>query len=235
MNDPRDMGPSGKPLFDGSSRGVPRIDEGDAGDEEATVMREIPEDLLAEASAGDGRSTPAGGAIFSNNAAPIRGALPTEEEGDALLDQLLQDPGLTPVPEPSASPRSVPPPLPPSALPKIDETLPEAGHFEPIGGDDEESVDEPTRMLSALSFEEQDRVELDLHGHKLAASAREDGSSTPPGSEPAPGADADEQALAHGEDEVAFTSDPPAPLDEESTHQVEERVATIRLTQNSQT
>ena len=94
------MGPSGKPPFDPAQ--FPPI-EPDAGDDEATVMREVPDDLAAIEAASDAassdRETPVGGgSIFSNNAAPIRGALPTEEEGDALLDQLLADPGLTPVP-----------------------------------------------------------------------------------------------------------------------------------------
>jgi len=156
------MGPSGKPPFDPAQ--FPLI--GADGEDEATVMREVPEDLLEDAGSGD-RETPVGatgGSIFSNNAAPIRGALPTEEEGDALLDQLLADPGLTPDPSGSAAPpaRSVPPPFPVVSEP----TMPEAGLFAPMGNDDE-SIDEPTRMLSALSLEEQERVVLDVAGRKI--------------------------------------------------------------------
>ncbi|MEZ4300208.1 MAG: hypothetical protein R3B70_35000 [Polyangiaceae bacterium] len=154
-NDPRDMGPSGNPPF--GLDDFPPIDEGE---EEATVMREVPEDL-AELDL-EPRNAPTGGSIFSNDAAPIRGALPTEEEGDALLDQLLSDPGLTPVPEEPTPLRSAPPPLP-SAPGSFD--LPSPPLYNDAG--DEESIDEPTRMLSALSFDEQGKVVLDLHGQQI--------------------------------------------------------------------
>ena len=73
-------------------------------------MREVPDDLAAieaaSASASDRETPVGGGSIFSNNAGAIRGQLPTEEEGDALLDQLLADPGLTPTPGKPAATRS---------------------------------------------------------------------------------------------------------------------------------
>ncbi len=190
------MGPSAKPPFDLSQ--FPPI-EAEGGDDEATVMREVPDDLAAieaaSASASDRETPVGGGSIFSNNAGAIRGQLPTEEEGDALLDQLLADPGLTPTPGKPAATRSVPPPFPMLSEP----TLPEAGLFPPIGGDDE-SIDEPTRMLSALSIDEQERVELDIAGHKIASDPPP--AADPPGGEPAG-------------DEIAFT-DVEAPAPEEA-------------------
>ncbi len=185
------MGPSAKPPFDPAQ--FPPI-EADGGDDEATVMREVPDDLAAAEAAADRETPVGGGSIFSNNAGAIRGQLPTEEEGDALLDQLLADPGLTPAPGKPAGTRSVPPPFPVLSEP----TLPEAGLFPPIGGDDE-SIDEPTRMLSALSIDEQERVELDIAGRKIA-------SEPPPAAEPP----ADEPAG----DEIAFTDiEAPAPAE----------------------
>ncbi|MBK8251742.1 MAG: hypothetical protein IPK82_03630 [Polyangiaceae bacterium] len=182
------MGPQGKPPFGSAGPGEPPLDDPADYEEEATVMREVPDaldDLPTEA------RDPSGGSLFSNNAAPIRGALPTEEEGDALLDQLLGDPGLTPAPEEQRPTRSVPPPLPPA--------MPNVGNY-----GDEESVDEPTRMLSALTFEERERVELDLQGQKID-------SQPPPADEADLGVDADADA------DVAF--DAPVvepPLDSES-------------------
>ncbi|MFO0589855.1 MAG: hypothetical protein U0441_20105 [Polyangiaceae bacterium] len=155
------MGPSGKPPFDPAQ--FPPIDP-EGGEDEATIMREaVPDDLLDQGSTADRETPVGGGSIFSNNAAPIRGALPTEEEGDALLDQLLADPGLTPEPS-GAPPARATPSFPVTSEP----TMPETGLFAPIDPDDE-SVDEPTRMLSALTIEEQERVVLDVTGQKVGS------------------------------------------------------------------
>ncbi len=178
MSTPRDKGPLGK---------TPLSDLPADGDEEATVMREVPDDLLDESTVTTG-APPAGGSIFSNNAAPIRGSLPTNEEGDALLDQLLSDPELDAASH-SQPHRSTPPPLPPR--PGVDVSL-----FAPYGGEDE-SIDEPTRMLSALSMEEQAGVILDLDGRKIDGDDENEDAPT---------------AADDGDGEVAFTSvAPPAP------------------------
>src|SRR5262249_27323129 len=147
----------------------PPIGEGDDGDE-ATVMRPSLDDD-ADLAAAEDRPTPAPGALFSNNAAPIRSSLPTEEEGDALLDQLLADPGLTPDESSvgaaaDAAVHSTPPPLPEEFVAPED-VSPDEAHFSPISDDD--GPEEPTRMLSAMMSAEQ--VILDLQGRKVASEA----------------------------------------------------------------
>lgn len=175
-NDPRDMGPS-----DHTPSEPPAPDLSDfpplgalGGEDEATVLRPVPDELAEDGSAGD-RATPVGGAIFSNDAAPVRGALPTEEEGDALLDQLLADPGPTPSTPPAAAIPTPPAPRPSPPVPRPSPPVafrtpppPPASALGALSGD-EDSLDEPTRMLGALSIEEQERVELDLHGQKIAS------------------------------------------------------------------
>lgn len=146
-NDPRDMGPSDKHPEDSADPDLSAFPPTAEGEEDATALAAVPEELMEEDPAN--RATPVGGAIFSNNAAPVRGALPTEEEGDALLDQLLADPAPTPdVPKVNV-PRPAPPaiPAPPTPLASL-------------SSDEDESIDEPTRMLSALSDFEQERLGL---------------------------------------------------------------------------
>ncbi len=164
------------------------------GEDEATVMREVPDDLLDDDEPSENRVTPVGGAIFSNDAAPVRGALPTEEEGDALLDQLLADPNPTPE-APKAAVRSVPPPFP----------MPSAPHAAEASSDEDESMEGPTRMFSALGDDEREQAGLDLQGSDLE--------SQPP------------EAIEEPADEIAFDTPAVEPLEEEPTGTAEPQAA----------
>lgn len=148
----------------------PDFDLPNVGDDDAaTVMAGVPDELLDDDAQPENRVTPIGGAIFSNDAAPVRGALPTEEEGDALLDQLLADASSTPAAPPATPPPAVPrPPPAPFRTPP-----PPPSPFTSLASDDDEGVDEPTRMLSALTDDERDRVELDLQGRQIESEAPE--------------------------------------------------------------
>lgn len=165
----------------------------DDGEEGATIMRAVPDDLVDDDAAGADRATPVGGSIFSNDAAPVRGVLPTEEEGDALLDQLLADPTGTPeTPVAEADDaadhdehglRASPPPFP------------AANQLSALGDDD--SLDEPTRMLAPIG-DVRELVERHLHGQALDAEPLE--------------ADAFEEPAG----EVAFEAPVIEPVDEET-------------------
>lgn len=181
------MGPSGKSEHDPND--VSPIGEGNDGDEEATVMREAMSEADLEEATGE-RPTPAPGGLFSNNAAPIRSSLPTEEEGDALLDQLLADPSNSestveaPVAGRAAErPRSSPPALPVQPPPPTVAAPPKMDLFSQYDVDDE-GADEPTRMLTALRPEEHLPPELAALGHGHVAAPPPKAASEPPAMPP---------------------------------------------------
>jgi hypothetical protein len=105
-------------------------DDFDPEGEEATVMARIPDELIA----GSLRKEPTAGLrqTFGRDPAPARQAIPTDAEGDALLDMIFDDshaaapppakPAATPPalpvrPAPPPAPRAAPPPPPRAATP----------------------------------------------------------------------------------------------------------------------
>lgn len=91
-------------------------------EDERTAVTNVPEELIAESLRGAAQSKPPAPAptaglrqMFSHDPSAIREALPSPDEGDALLDMLFDDAHDERAAEPQ--PRSVPPPLPPPPAP----------------------------------------------------------------------------------------------------------------------
>jgi lipopolysaccharide biosynthesis regulator YciM len=119
-------------------------DDFDPDGEEATVMARIPEELIASSL----RKEPTAGLrqSFGRDPAPARQAVPTEAEGDALLDMIFDDSQVaTGTPPPAAAPprpptppvRPAPPPAPRAAPPALPVTPPPLPITAPPPGDDE--------------------------------------------------------------------------------------------------
>ncbi|MEO7328886.1 MAG: hypothetical protein ABI193_09930, partial [Minicystis sp.] len=147
-------------------------DDFDPDGEEATVMARIPEQLIAETL----RKEPTAGLrqSFGRDPAPARQAVPTEAEGDALLDMIFDDSQAAPTPAPPraapppAAPRAVPPPAPrvgPPALPVTPPPLPVTPPPLPvITSEDDDSIDEEEVDAGALLDESVTLLRHDLAG-----------------------------------------------------------------------
>lgn len=177
--------------------------------EERTVLTDVPEELIAESLRGDDRKSGEGGLrqMFSRDPDNIRSALPTEAEGDALLDMLFDDAEIQPE-EASVSDAKaddfaptvaksgpgargalappLPPPLPPRprAFGDIDPEIPSALGDTPVEPEDEE--DEPTAYRAQAATLDPDAGDFDEDLPTASLDLADPNGGPPPVPRPAP-------------------------------------------------
>ena len=151
--------------------------------DEHTVLQSVPEELLAESA----RDTVGKRPMFARDPTQVRNALPTEAEGDALLDMLFEEKEGKAAAPARPAPRRLPPPLPGKPEPVRDVSRAPSEVTLPMGTMAETPVATPGRDEETWENEATQLFRSSAHGdlpelvpdHDTVETSSRDGASGP--------------------------------------------------------